>query len=615
MVRSFIWSVAAFALASGCQCGPGELPLPGGGSSPGAAGAGSDGGAAGGSDAGDLFDAGSGQPRGACLSNGWCWLYPLPQGNALFDVHGTSANDVWAGGALGALVRFDGTSWSAVDTPSTSSINAVWARAADDAYFARDDGEVMRWNGTSLSLLPSTDATPLRGIGPLPDGRLLFVGDQGTARIWDGSAWLTLPTGTTANLRSVGGPGPSIVGDGTIKQWNGAQLVDGPAPDGYTLRGVASLWGNLLVVGDDVVHSWSSSSTWRHHSVPFQVPTWYDAWTATPTETWVVGRSGGDAAAVKLGGAASTNLTLVGNVDNRLYGVWGSSPDDFWAVGRYGLRLRGDSGHLGRVVPEQHEPIFSATLARDGTVLGAWQGRVYYYPPSAGRVFSHASVTSKGAFGADGLTKDDVWVSCTGGRVVHYRPPEVDFWDLPNSPELFDVYVASNTDVWVVGNKDALWHFDGAQWSPESPTIGGQLNAVDGTSASDVWAVGKLGTLLHRDATGWSAVPLGVQLTLTGVHAAATDAVTVVGTGGYTAHFDGKAWARLPAGAWVSATGVWAPSGSDVWVADRTGAVHHFDGTQWSVDRVTTHTLYGVTGDSHNVYVVGEGGSSLVKKR
>jgi hypothetical protein len=45
-------------------------------------------------------------PVGFCSSGKWCWENPLPQGNSLTAVWGSSANDVWAVGHSGAIIRY-----------------------------------------------------------------------------------------------------------------------------------------------------------------------------------------------------------------------------------------------------------------------------------------------------------------------------------------------------------------------------------------------------------------------------------------------------------------------------------------------------------------------------
>lgn len=42
-----------------------------------------------------------------CSSDGWCWENPLPQGNTLSGVWGTSASSVWAVGQAGTILKWN----------------------------------------------------------------------------------------------------------------------------------------------------------------------------------------------------------------------------------------------------------------------------------------------------------------------------------------------------------------------------------------------------------------------------------------------------------------------------------------------------------------------------
>lgn len=59
-------------------------------------------------------------------------------------VWGTGASDIWAGGANGALLHFDGYSWSRAAQPLRDRITAIGGRAGT-AWAIGDSGLVLRY--------------------------------------------------------------------------------------------------------------------------------------------------------------------------------------------------------------------------------------------------------------------------------------------------------------------------------------------------------------------------------------------------------------------------------------------------------------------------------------
>ncbi len=62
----------------------------------------------------------------------WTWQNPLPQGNTLLDVWGSSGSNVFAVGDSGAILHYDGVSWSAMSSGTTNSLLGVWGSSGSD---------------------------------------------------------------------------------------------------------------------------------------------------------------------------------------------------------------------------------------------------------------------------------------------------------------------------------------------------------------------------------------------------------------------------------------------------------------------------------------------------
>ena len=127
-------------------------------------------------------------PEGFCRY-GWCWLYPLPQGNNLTAVGASSPNDVWAAGNFGMAMHYDGVTWTRVDMDANSDpVTQLWGTQPDD-FWALSRTNVLHWNGTQWSTVNEMSGTVIGGTGP--SNVWLAAGDE--MYHFDGDDWTLEP--------------------------------------------------------------------------------------------------------------------------------------------------------------------------------------------------------------------------------------------------------------------------------------------------------------------------------------------------------------------------------------------------------------------------------------
>lgn len=146
---------------------------------------------------------------------------PGSQGNALFDVSGSSSSDVWAVGFsnLGSqtlIEHWNGVSWEVVSSPnpgnefnylfgvSVTSAADVWAVGYSFNFADRDNTLVEHWDGTSWSVTPSSDAGDnsfLYSVSSVSTSTAWGVGNytqdfEANTLIeqWDGTGWMLVPS-------------------------------------------------------------------------------------------------------------------------------------------------------------------------------------------------------------------------------------------------------------------------------------------------------------------------------------------------------------------------------------------------------------------------------------
>ncbi|MGO9687576.1 MAG: WD40/YVTN/BNR-like repeat-containing protein, partial [Syntrophobacteraceae bacterium] len=105
-----------------------------------------------------------------------------------------------------------------------------------------------------------------------------------------------------------------------------------------------------------------------------------------------------------------------------------------------------------------------------------------------------------------------------------------------------------------------------------------QYSSVWGTSGSDVYAVGDKGAIVHYDGKSWSYMTSGTTQNLHSVWGSSESDVFAAGEAGTILHYDGKSWSAMTSGTTQNLHSVWGSSGADVFAVGGHGAIIHYDG-------------------------------------
>lgn len=230
--------------------------------------------------------------------------------------------------------------------------------------------------------------------------------------------------------------------------------------------------------------------------------------------------------------------------------------------------------------------------------------------------------------GPDAASPPPAGDSCVEGGFCWQRPT-------PFGTTMTGVWGSDPKDVWTVGSRGTIAHYDGVTWKlwPKVVTRA-HLRAVWGSAANDVWAVGEQGTILHFDGTDWTVQASGTTANLNAISGSSRTQVDVVGDGDTRLSWNGTTWTAAPTlypnagkkpnvygvsttstgnawcaadpwllqvprrtnGAWAlddvndppfSSTfrAVWSASDADVWMSATPGGqgtLQHWDGTKWT---------------------------------
>ena len=83
---------------------------------------------------------------------GWEWQNPLPQGNTIYDIWGSSDNDIFAVGYNGFILHYDGLTWSAMESGTTTWLYGVWGNSRNNVFAVGDDGTILHYEGNTCSV-------------------------------------------------------------------------------------------------------------------------------------------------------------------------------------------------------------------------------------------------------------------------------------------------------------------------------------------------------------------------------------------------------------------------------------------------------------------------------
>lgn len=234
--------------------------------------------------------------------NGTTWsVVPSPNPYATQDLYGLAAvspSDVWAVGQWfsyspyghGALIEhWNGTTWSKIPNPATTSLYAVTALASNNVW-AVGGAQILHWNGRAWGVVSSPyGAYYLRSVTAVSASNIWAVGYQeigsgegyyyqSLVEHWDGVSWKHAPdaapypatsnilNGVTAlSATSVWAAGTAN-GLSFVEKWNGTQWTRANSPNvstsNNTFQAAAAISGNVWAVGE-----------WYQPASPYQAQT------------------------------------------------------------------------------------------------------------------------------------------------------------------------------------------------------------------------------------------------------------------------------------------------------------------------------------------------------
>ena len=198
-------------------------------------------------------------------------LQEVPTREDLWGVWGARPDDVWAVGGAGqrqgqaTLLHYDGSVWRAVQLPPLERPNVwalfkVWGSAADDVYAVGQRGAVLHYDGRSWSELGLGTGDDLIAVYGVARDRVAIVGGRssGFVATFDGARWSSRSLAPLPGLNGVWMGDRDTIHvagiEGTLAEVDFATLAARPAyqETGLTFHALHGAGARLLAVGGNL---------------------------------------------------------------------------------------------------------------------------------------------------------------------------------------------------------------------------------------------------------------------------------------------------------------------------------------------------------------------------
>jgi hypothetical protein len=123
----------------------------------------------------------------------------------LWDLWGTTSNNIYAVGSRGTVIRYSGSNWDSVGTPTNQALNGVWGSGPNDIFAVGDWGTIIHYDGTVWSAQDSGTTEHLFDIWGFDNSDVYAVGFNGTILHYDGNDWQPDASGVDQDLLAVWG--------------------------------------------------------------------------------------------------------------------------------------------------------------------------------------------------------------------------------------------------------------------------------------------------------------------------------------------------------------------------------------------------------------------------
>jgi len=304
-------------------------------------------------------------------------------------------------------------------------------------------------------------------------------------------------------------------------------------------------------------------------------------------------------------------VTMGSDVTVDLEAIWAISPDNVYAAGAKGTILR---FHNNQWVQEQH------TSQDNFTDIWGINDTIYVVGKNVMILGQNTSLIPENLLngrqlnGIYGSSKKDLFVVGDKGTIIHFNGTQWTRNSCPTQKNLNAIW-GNNSEYFCVGEDGVVLHYTNATWSIVETNLSFSLNAIQGND-SDIWITGGLwqnsGIVLKYDNISSPIVLNNTPFSSIGI--SHTNEMVVAGSEIY--HYDDGIWScdtRFRTGDVQSIRDIWGHSDNEIYSVGDNGTLLTYNGHKWErINTATSDHLNGIWGAaSDNIYAVGANGMMI----
>jgi hypothetical protein len=488
--------------------------------------------------------------------------------SSIQHIWGFNSNDVYA--VADGVYHYDGSSWVLMPGSPSANVWRIWGTGPDD-LFVSGNGEVYHYDGSTWMTTVIPGAYTLWEIWGSAGDDVFVVGNRGKIYHYNGTEWSAMNSGTTYNFREVWGTASNnvyAIHSTSVLHYDGTRWspIDINVDLDHFSNPLYSIWGSAA----DNIYLSTKNALLFYNGTEWRSISAVGAGDICGSTGKVFVAGGGEIGVYE----SNAYKTHFFNAGSGFYTVAGSAENNVF-LGGYNSYALLYNGEEWQILQFPYQEIFTFAWVIDkSNILAGNEWKFKYYNGVSWIMYRGYNVSFLDAWAQ---SAEKGFVVGYPGRIYQFNSASgLTEMDTPTSETLNGVWGSATDNVYAVGYRGTILHYDGSGWLEVKNPALNSLNAVWGNGPNDIYAVGKSGTIVHYNGTDWSVMVAGqFSMEFKDIWGFAHDNIYLAGRDGLV-HYDGSGWSVLDTGYNLDIEGIWGSGPENIYLVDNQGNVYRY---------------------------------------